>query len=202
MSEAIQNRKEQILAVSAGLFRNKGYAVTTVRDIAQALGIEASSLYNHISSKEDLLALTCFDLASRFEKGILEVNDIYFNATEKLRMAILNHVKLLTNDRDASAVFLHDWRYLSEPRLSEFKQLRDRYEQGFYQIMDDGEKEDLFDNVDKKFAVLTILASVNWVNEWYNAEGKMSPDEIAAHLTHFIWSGLRKKMITDINYKP
>ena len=202
MSDTAQNRKEQILAASAALFRTKGYAVTTVRDIAQALGIEASSLYSHVKSKEEILETICFTMADKFLQGIEEVNDIYFNATEKLRMAILNHVKLLTNNRDASAVFLHDWRHLSEPRLSDFKQLRDRYENGFYQIMDDGEKEDVFDDVDKKFAVLTILASVNWVNEWYSADGKMSPDEIATHLTHFILTGLRKKMVTDPHYKP
>jgi AcrR family transcriptional regulator len=202
MSDAAQNRKEQILAASAALFRTKGYAVTTVRDIAQALGIEASSLYSHVKSKEEILETICFTMADKFLQGIEEVNDIYFNATEKLRMAILNHVKLLTNNRDASAVFLHDWRHLSEPRLSNFKQLRDRYENGFYQIMDDGEKEDVFDDVDKKFAVLTILASVNWVNEWYSADGKMSPDEIATHLTQFILTGLRKKMVTDPHYKP
>lgn len=197
MSDTTQNRKEQILAASAALFRNKGYAVTTVRDIAQVLGIEASSLYSHVKSKEEILETICFSMADKFLQGIDEVNDIYFNATEKLRMAILNHVKLLTNNRDASAVFLHDWRHLSEPRLSDFKKLRDRYENGFYQIMDDGEKEDVFDDVDKKFAVLTILASVNWVNEWYSVDGKMSPDEIATNLTQFILTGLRKKMITD-----
>lgn len=197
MSDTAQNRKEQILAASAALFRNKGYAVTTVRDIAQVLGIEASSLYSHVKSKEEILETICFSMADKFLQGIDEVNDIYFNATEKLRMAILNHVKLLTNNRDASAVFLHDWRHLSEPRLSDFKKLRDRYENGFYQIMDDGEKEDVFDDVDKKFAVLTILASVNWVNEWYSVDGKMSPDEIATNLTQFILTGLRKKMITD-----
>lgn len=197
MSDTAQNRKEQILVASAALFRNKGYAVTTVRDIAQLLGIEASSLYSHVKSKEEILETICFSMADKFLQGIDEVNDIYFNATEKLRMAILNHVKLLTNNRDASAVFLHDWRHLSEPRLSDFKKLRDRYENGFYQIMDDGEKEDVFDDVDKKFAVLTILASVNWVNEWYSVDGKMSPDEIATNLTQFILTGLRKKMITD-----
>lgn len=202
MSDTAQNRKEQILAASAALFRNKGYAVTTVRDIAQVLGIEASSLYSHVKSKEEILETICFSMADKFLQGIDEVNDIYFNATEKLRMAILNHVKLLTNNRDASAVFLHDWRHLSEPRLSDFKKLRDRYENGFYQIMDDGEKEDVFDDVDKKFAVLTILASVNWVNEWYSVDGKMSPDEIATNLTQFILTGLRKKMITDPQYKP
>ena len=202
MSDTTQNRKEQILAASAALFRNKGYAVTTVRDIAQVLGIGASSLYSHVKSKEEILETICFSMADMFLQGIEEVNDIYFNATEKLRMAILNHVKLLTNNRDASAVFLHDWRHLSEPRLSDFKKLRDRYENGFYQIMDDGEKEDVFDDVDKKFAVLTILASVNWVNEWYSVDGKMSPDEIATNLTQFILTGLRKKMITDPQYKP
>ena len=81
----MSSRKQEIFNKALSLMKTKGYANTTVRDIASAVNMEAASLYNHISSKEDLLALTCFDLAARFEKGILEVNDIYFDAKEKLR---------------------------------------------------------------------------------------------------------------------
>jgi hypothetical protein len=62
--------------------------------------------------------------------------------------------------------------------------------------------EDVFDDVDEKFASLTILSTVNWINEWYKPNGKMSTEEIAQNLSDFILGGLRKKMVTDINYKP
>jgi hypothetical protein len=80
--------------------------------------------------------------------------------------------------------------------------LRDAYEKGIRVILKDGMNEDVFDDVDEKFASLTILSTVNWINEWYKPNGKMSTEEIAQNLSDFILGGLRKKMVTDINYKP
>jgi AcrR family transcriptional regulator len=203
MSETLSiSRKEQIMQTSAKMFREKGYASTSMRDIATELGIEAASLYHHIKSKEEILETICFSMADKLLTGIAEVNDIYFNAEEKLRMAIKNHVQIISENIDQSAAFLHEWRSLSEPKLSEFKSLRDKYEREFKVILNDGINEDVFDDVDQKFATLTILSTVNWINEWYNPNGKMNAEEIAKKLSDFILGGLRKKLVTDINYKP
>ena len=66
----------------------------------------------------------------------------------------------------------------------------------------EGENEDIFDQVDKKFAVLSILSTINFINEWYKPEGKMSVEEIAKNISDFVLGGLRKKLITDLGYKP
>jgi TetR/AcrR family transcriptional regulator, cholesterol catabolism regulator len=203
MSEALNiSRKEQILSTAARMFKQRGYASTSMRDIASELGMEAASLYHHIASKEEILESISFAIADKLIAAIAEVNDIYFNAEEKLRMAIEQHVKIITQNIDQSAVFMHEWRSLSEPKLTEFKTLRDAYENEVKVILNDGVNEDLFENVDQKFAALTILSTLNWVNEWYNPKGKMSPTEIANKLSDFILGGLRKKLVTDIDYKP
>ncbi|HMT11583.1 MAG TPA: TetR/AcrR family transcriptional regulator [Ignavibacteria bacterium] len=189
------SRREQIVLASAKLFREKGFEAASMRDIARALGIEAASLYSHIKSKDELLEIICFNMADRLLKAIDEVNDIYFNAEEKLRMAISNHVKIVTDDLDASSVFLREWRHLKPEKLKEFIPLRNRYEDGFTQILVNGENENVFEASDKKFAVLTILSAVNWITEWYQPEGRKSPGEIAGHLCDFILTGLRVKSL-------
>ncbi len=188
----IVNRKEQITETAAKLFRKKGYTATTMRDLAAELGIEAASIYHHVKSKEELLETICFNMANKFILNVKEVNDIYFNAEEKLRLAIKLHIETITLNQNKSAVFLQEWRNLSEPNLSKFKMLRDQYENQFTIIIIDGENEDIFDFVDKKFAVLSILSTINFVNEWYNPEGKMNAAEIAEKLSTFILGGLRK----------
>lgn len=188
-------RREEVIHTAQKLIRLHGYNSMSMRDLAKALGIEAPSLYNHIKSKEELLKTTCFEMADRFITALDEVNDIYFNAEQKLRMAIENHIKILTSNLDMAHVFLHEWKYLSEPYLSEFIVLRDRYEQGFREIIVTGEQEGLFKEIDTKFAVLTILSSLNWIIEWYKPEGSMLPQEVAEKLSHFILSGLKKETI-------
>jgi AcrR family transcriptional regulator len=196
------NRREQIIYTAAKLFRNKGYAASSMRDIANELNIEAASLYHHIKSKEEILEMICFSMANKFLSSIAEANDIYFNAEERLRKAILHHVEIITEDIDKSAVFLREWRSLPENSLNDFVQLRNHYESEFTKIMESGVQEDVFDHVDVKFAVLSVLSSVNWINEWYRPEGKMGVNEIAQKISDFVLGGLRKKLVTDINYKP
>lgn len=186
-------RKEQILQVSAKLFREKGYEAASMRDIAKELGIEAASLYSHIKSKDELLETICFRMADELIKAIDEVNDVYFNAEEKLASAIKNHVKIVTGDLDASSVFIREWRRLPKEKLDEFIKLRNKYEEGFTQILINGENENVFEAPDKKFAVLTILSAVNWITEWYSPKGNMTPDEISEHLYRFITTGLKVK---------
>jgi TetR/AcrR family transcriptional regulator, cholesterol catabolism regulator len=191
------SRKEQIIKAAEKLFKDKGFEGTSMRNIASSVGIEAASLYSHIKSKDELLDTICFRMADELIKSIDEVNDMYFNAEEKLRMAITNHVKIIAGDLNASSVFLKEWRHLTKPRLKEFIALRNRYEEGFTKILMNGEHENVFNAPDKKFAVLTILSAVNWIVEWYNPKGKMSPDEVAEHLADFILTGLRVKSIVD-----
>lgn len=203
MTETLtSNRKQELINTAAQLFKQKGFASTSMRDLAAEIGMEAASLYHHIKSKDELLEVICFDLADKLTTAITEVNDIYFNAEDKLRMAIKNHVEILTKNIHFSTVFIQDWRHLTEPKLSEFMALRDAYEQGMRVIVQEGKNEDIFDDVDEKFAALTILSTLNWINEWYSPSGKMDAEQIAQKLSDFILGGLRKKLVTDINYKP
>lgn len=188
-------RQIQIIETAASLIKQNGFENTSMRDLAAALKIEASSLYNHISSKDEILKAICFEIASEFIKSIYEVNDIYFDAEQKLRLAIESHVMLLTQQTDKAYVFVNEWKKLKNGDLKEFIALRDVYEKGFETIVQNGEDEGLFNEVDKKFAVLTILSSLNWVVEWYRPDGNMSAKQIAEKLTSFILTGLKKEKL-------
>jgi AcrR family transcriptional regulator len=187
------SRKKEIVGVSQGLFQEKGYQATSVRDIAKALDLEPASLYSHLETKEDILEEICFGMAEKFLTAIEEVNDIYFDAELKVRMAVENHVNILTENMDAAIVFIREWRNLSEPKKSEFIEKRNQYERGIRDIVQTGIDEFKFNEVDQGFAALTILSSVNWIVEWYKRDGKLSPKEIADQLTRFILTGLRKE---------
>lgn len=189
------SRKEQIIQAASQLFKEKGYEAASMRDIASVLGIEAASLYSHIKSKDEILETICFRMADEFLKAIDEVNDIYFNAEEKLRMAVKSHIGIITGDLNSSTVFLREWRHLPEKRKEEFIKMRNRYENGFTQILINGENENIFSAPDKKFAVLTILSALNWVTEWYSPKGDKSPDQIAESLCNFILSGLKVETV-------
>jgi len=186
------DRKRQILESTQQILTNKGYAATSVRDIAKALGMEPASLYSHFSSKEDILKITCFEMAHLFENAIHEINTLYFDAEQQLRMMIKQHVEILTHNLNSATIFLRDWRNLTGESLTQFTQMRNTYENGVKRIVEMGINEGRFHETDVKFAALTILSSVNWIVEWYNPKGDLSADQIAHKLSDFILSGLIK----------
>ncbi len=189
--EAVLTRKEQIEKTATALFKRKGYTATSMRDLANALGIEAASIYSHIRSKEEILQRVCFKMADEFFDALDTAESMAGPATVRLQRAIAAHVQVLTQNTEASAVFLHEWRHLSEPLHSNFLALRDKYEARFRDIIREGIQRGEFSVPDEKFAVLTILSALNWIHTWYKPEGKMTPTEIAENLSEMLLNGLR-----------
>src|SRR3989304_7631004 len=94
-------REEEILRQAAKVFKEKGYHGASVQDIADAVGMQKGSLYYHIESKEDLL----FRVMDRGMGTVLapleEVARLTESPVAKLRLAVENHVRLLTQNLDA-----------------------------------------------------------------------------------------------------
>lgn len=185
------NRKDQIIEKATQLFQKQGYAATSMRDLAGFIGIEAASLYSHIKSKEEILQTICFQMAEDFFSSLNSIETVGSQADQKLRAAVASHVEVLTKDPAASAVFVSEWRHLSEPYLSDFLNMRNQYENKFIQIIIDGNKAGIFKIVDAKFTVLALLSSVNWMPAWYKPNGKLSPREIAENVTDVFINGLK-----------
>jgi|688.fasta_scaffold1177010_1 AcrR family transcriptional regulator len=190
MAEILTERKTQIAEKATLLFKERGYAATSMRDLAAAIGIEAASLYSHLRSKEELLQRICFGMAEAFFTARDQVNSLQLPAPIKLRLAIEKHVEVVTNDVNASAVFLHEWRHLSEPELSIFKSMRREYEEYLTAILQEGKAAGQFNIPNEKLTVLTLLSSLNWLYDWYRPDGNLQPHEIAMQLADQVLNGL------------
>src|SRR5215212_2164436 len=83
--EAGGSTSERLLSTAAGLFWERGYAATGIRDIAAALGIQAASLYHHIAKKEDLLYALCVDSLERITAAVEAALEGETDPTERLR---------------------------------------------------------------------------------------------------------------------
>jgi AcrR family transcriptional regulator len=193
--EGIANlsRKEQVIRKAAELFKEKGYAAASMRDLAQLLGIEAASLYSHIKSKEEILRSLCFDMATEFRKSLEEVEKQNLPASEKLRKGIIGHIQVMAKDLTASAVFMNEHRHLSQPFLRDFLLLRINYINRFKNIIEQGIASGEFKKtIDKKLAVMTLFSSLNWMPMWYDPSGLIEPIELGVQLSDMLVNGLKQ----------
>lgn len=190
---ATLSRRKQVIRKAAELFREKGYAAASMRDLAQKLGIEAASLYSHIKSKEEILRTLCFDMAAEFRASLNEVEKMKVPASEKLRIGIEGHVRVMARDLTASAVFMNEHRHLSQPYLRDFLLLRINYINRFKKIIEAGIQSGEFKkDIDTKLSVMTLFSSLNWMPLWYSPENSIAPEALGKQLADILINGLKK----------
>ena len=192
MVDSTIQRRDEVFAVAERLFADRGYHATSVRDIAAALDIKAGSLYAHIETKDDVLWELVNRAAERFFAAAGPIVQSELVPIEKLRRLIAAHVAVVTSSVASAAVYTTQWRHLADPRRGEFAAKRDRYEGMVRGLVRDCIREGTFADVDEKFATLLILSSINWIYQWYRADGPMTSEEIARKLTEMLFNGLRR----------
>ncbi|MEM6724990.1 MAG: TetR/AcrR family transcriptional regulator [Bacteroidota bacterium] len=160
--------KESISSCAARLFRKKGYPATSMRDIADRVGIKAASIYNHYRSKQMVLEELLLDIAHRFATGMEVVKSSDQKAVDQLAQLIDLHVELAVNHTDASALITGEWVHLEGKTRSTYLQLRDQYESDFRQILEQAKSDGYFKDVDTEIAMFSILSTLRWLYSWYN----------------------------------
>lgn len=186
------NRKMQIRTVARNMFKEKGYAATSMRGLASEVGIEAASLYNHIKSKHDILQEVCFEIAEHFLLIQESAEEEGLSATEKFKIAIEKHIIVIIDNIDAAAVFFNEWRHLENDSLHEFKRMRDQYEKHFLKILSEGQATGEFRNINEKLIGLTLFSSMNWIYQWYQPTGKWNTKQIADEIADLFITGIKK----------
>jgi AcrR family transcriptional regulator len=182
-------RRREIEDVASGLFREHGYAGTSVRDIARALDIQGASLYAHVTSKQDVLWSIVERTATRFEgaadAALLEAATATGplegapRPADRLAALIRAHVGVVTDDIGRASVFVHEWRALTGERRTQMARRRDSYEARFRTVIADGIEDGTFLPIDPTVAAAFVLTSLNGIATWYVPDGRVSPTALA-----------------------
>jgi len=193
MTQTIDPALTRIHAAACRLFRQRGFHGTSVRDIAEEVGIQGGSLYAHIESKDDLLWEIVDAAAERFFVAIRPIIDSPLGIMQKLRAAIIAHVGVITSDLDAAAVYSVEWRHLSPARRTRFTRRRDEYERLFRGLVDEAVRGRFLAVHDVASATLFILSCLNWMFTWFSPGGRLSAEEVAGMMADYIFDGLRRR---------
>ena len=185
-------KRELILAEAAKLFKDRGYGGTSMRDLAGQVGMEAASMYNHIKSKDELLDTICFRISDTYISHLAAIEATPSSYSDKIKSLVRLHIELMVEDGAAVSVANHDWKYLPEPRLGEFKQARKNYERGFAALIEAGIATGEFRAVNVSVALFTVLSAVRWVELWYRPGRGISAEELESNIITVLLGGLER----------
>jgi AcrR family transcriptional regulator len=182
-------RRSELTREAARLFAQKGYHGTSIGDLAKAMGVQKGSLYAYIASKQDLLYETMREGADAFHSALDAIPE-RLPATEKIRLALRAHLRVVAEQLDVATVFVREWRYLDGERREEILAERRRYEERVRALFREGrELGELRTDLDDATAALLTLSAANWAYTWL--QPGRDTDELADRFYALLIDGMR-----------
>jgi AcrR family transcriptional regulator len=185
----VPTRRNELTRQAARLFAEKGYHGTSIGDLAEAMGVQKGSLYAHIASKQDLLYETMREGAAAFHAGLDAIPDA-LPVTDRIRLALRAHLRVVAEQLEVATVFVREWRYLDGERRNEIVAERRRYEERFRALFREGrELGELRTDLDEATAALLALSAANWAYTWL--QPGRDTDDIADRFHALLVDGVR-----------
>lgn len=192
LNEKKASKKGLILRKASAMFREKGFAATSMRDLAEAVGIEAASLYNHIRSKNEILEAICFEVANIFNTNIETIEVSNQKTITKIDNLLRFHIRQMIENYEEVYVSDREWKHLDEPYLSNFQTQRRNYRKKFASIIEEGIAKNEIRKIDAPTAVLIILHAVSGIESWHRSKAKINAQELEDNMVMIMIDGLRK----------
>jgi AcrR family transcriptional regulator len=185
-------KKEIIIEKAARLFREKGFGAASMRDLAETVGVEAASLYNHIQSKSEILQAICFKVANEFISHLETIEMSSEPTLKKMETIIRLHIRMMLEQYEFVYISDHEWRHLPEPYLSNFLNQRRSYRKRLGDIIEDGINKNEMKNIEPYVAVLTILSAISGIESWQRSRKSTSAETLEANMVKYLIEGLKK----------
>ncbi len=202
--------REDIIVAAAEVLQRNGYEAATMKDIAAAVNLTAASLYHHFRNKDTLL-LAVLEVGLEVVLNQMEpIACADLPSDDKLRAMIRTHIVGLTEHTAVGAAMVFEIRALMHvkapgkkasdedkeafaafmERRAAFFARRDRFEELFRTVVQEGIERGIFRPVDVPIFVKTLLGAHNWVGVWYRPDGRLSGAEIADLISDMMLRGL------------
>jgi AcrR family transcriptional regulator len=191
-AEPVNSRRGELLRIAAGLFAQKGFKNTTVRDIADASGILSGSLYHHFDSKESMVD----EILKTFQEELFgqydEILASDLDPLTKLERAVLVSFEAIDKHRDEVAIFQNEAAYLLT--FDRFAYLGERNRQSrevWLTLLQNGiDGGVLRDDLDLELTYRFIRDTVWVAVSWYRPGGRRTHTEIAKQYLSILLEGI------------
>ncbi|HSG79148.1 MAG TPA: TetR/AcrR family transcriptional regulator [Acidimicrobiia bacterium] len=189
MTTKAAGRRSEIIEVATRLFSERGYAATSLEDIAEVIGFTKPAIYYYFGSKDEIL----FEIHDGIVRVGLErveaIREAGGNPADQLDQVLREHIARLLDNVEANLVFAREQAALSEDRAADIRDRDRAYERAVRAIYVDGVADGSFKDIDPRVAVGSLLAACNWAHRWYRTGGEYSTDDVADMIVGLLMGG-------------
>ena len=172
------NRRAALLRAAARLFVEKGFAATTTRDIAEAVGMRSGSPFYHFRSKQELLKAAMIEGLETGYRRLQTASAGLVDPEERLRVMIRTHLGNLLEGDCQVPMLLYESRSLDATARAEIAAVSDRYQLSWQATLDELAASGRLRSSSRPLR-LFLFGMLNWTSQWYRPVGELSLDEIA-----------------------
>ena len=199
--QLMQTKREKthrmVLDAAAKLFSEQGYHGTSLKSIAEAVNMQAGSLYYHFSSKDqlmqDVLNKSIYIIYSTVKTEMNKLDEAA-SFSDKLKAAIRGHMIAILTYADYTSASIRNYGQLPDAVHYASQPARDEYEQFWRELFEQAEIAGAIRaDVDKHLLRLSIFGSMNWSSVWFNAQQNTSVEALAAAQADIFLHGCLKQ---------
>jgi AcrR family transcriptional regulator len=194
--ENYSQRRNEIIAAGAQVFRDRGFEGTSLRDVAQRLGTDRASLYYYVANKNELFRLVtqravtevviaAETIAARPADGVTRLREVIINMMEKYEEHFPTMYVYIQEDMNR-----HNSRSHEEVWSRTMLDLGRRFEQALSQVISDGIADGTLAAAHPHLAMNVIIGTVNWSHRWYTPGGGSSARALGEQMADMLLSGL------------
>lgn len=199
-AETYTRRRREIIEAAAQLFKNNGYARTSLNDVAEALDSDRATIYYYVASKKELLHEVVRDVVAETAKEAQEIQRRSDPAPVKLRELILALMRAYATNFPYQYVYIQEGIAVDSHGDAHLFKLGQQYERCLVDILAEGLADGSFSSTSEpKIIAYGILGSLNWTHRWFKPEGRLSSDQVAGTFADLFLRGLaprEKKAVT------
>ena len=170
--------KRNVLETAARLFMERGYAGTSMADVAAALQIGRTSLYYYFESKEQILSSLVEEVTVSINTTATSLTSMSGTPDQLLRQLVHRHVEFIAQNGIIFRVLTNSQMYLNDELKDINNAAKDGIYRNFRKVIAQGVEDGTFRPLPPSVAAFTVIGMCNWVSAWFKADKSLSVEEI------------------------
>jgi AcrR family transcriptional regulator len=183
--------EQRLLKEAARLFRKQGFAGTSTRELAAAIGLQSASLYHYMESKEDLLYAICVSGNELMVSAVTSAIE-GLEPLDAVHAAIRAHLTTAIENRDVYLTTLAEVKALSPRRRRDISKKRQVYADVLAGVVERAQQAgELRSDISAEHVMLVLRNLLSWTIFWFRTDGELSIDELATLMSRVFFEGAR-----------